>query len=110
MKIINLTPHQINVVKPDGTLIASFPPSGQVARVTAKVTPAGAVDNIPLFKIMFGDPVDLPAPTPGTLFVVSSLVFSATDRKDVIAPNTNDAIRDDKGNIIGVPGFLTKKF
>lgn len=101
MKKINLTPHAI--VLNDGTV---FEPSGTVARVSASFEEV----ETGMFRQVFGNVIDLPEPEEGTLFIVSALVFSATDRKDVIAPATghNDVIRNDKGQIMSVPGFIVK--
>lgn len=107
MTIVNLTPHEVKIIKPDGTEI-SFPPSGQVARIEAKVKQVGEINGIPCYKIEYGEPVGLPEEQPGTIYIVSSLVLGATNRKDVVAPNTNNAVRDSSGKIIGVPGFIVK--
>ncbi len=97
--IVNLTPHPVTVAG------VTYPASGQVARVSASFT--GIVDGF--CQQQFGDIQDLPAPAAGTLYIVSGLVFSATDRQDVVAPATGhpDTVRNDKGHIISVPAFLT---
>lgn len=44
-----------------------------------------------------------------TYLIVSGMVFSASDRKDLIAPDTGKtAIRDEKGHIVAVTRFLRK--
>lgn len=104
MKIINLTPHAITIT--DGT---TFPPSGKVARVSVQQLDAGTIDGIPVKTQTFGDIVDLPDPTDDTIYIVSAIVLSAAKaagRTDVIAPNTAQAVRDEKGNIVSVPGFV----
>lgn len=107
--IINLTPHAINVVKQDGS-IATFEPSGTVARVSKTMKKIGFLDDFDLVKETIGSVENIPDPEFGVWYIVSAMVFSAVaeDRLDVLAPNTNQAIRDEKGMIIGVPNFITK--
>ena len=44
------------------------------------------------------------------MLIVSAMVLSASDRTDLVAPATGhpDTIRNDKGQIISVPGFICK--
>ena len=104
MKIINLTPHPISIT--DGP---TFPPSGTVARVTTQQVDAGTVAGIQVKEQTFGDIVGLPDPQPDTVFVVSAIVLAAAKaagRTDVVAPNTANAVRDNDGHIVSVPGFV----
>lgn len=104
MKIVNLTPHAVVIT--DGP---TFQPSGKVARVSVDLVPAGDIDGVPVFDQTFGDIVDLPAPAPDTVYIVSALVLSAAKaagRTDCVAPNTAQAVRNDAGHIISVPGFV----
>lgn len=96
---INVTPHAI--VLNDGT---TFPASGTVARVSARFSEI--VDGF--CTQTFGDVVDLPQPQEGVYYIVSAMVFAATDRADVVAPATGHpaCIRNDKGQIVSVPCFL----
>jgi len=106
-KFINLTPHDITVVA-DGREM-KIPASGQVARVATTEKVVGEIDGIPIIKREFGEIENLPAPTGGTVFIVSSLVLSAVkNRTDVVAPDTGaTAVRDDKGQIVAVTRFVT---
>ena len=104
MKIINLTPHAITIT--DGP---TFPPSGKVARVSVQQVDDGMIDGVPVKKQTFGDIVDLPSPAPDTVYIVSSLVLSAAKaagRTDCVAPDTANAVRDENGHIVSVPGFV----
>ena len=105
MKIVNLTPHALNLMPggPDGPT-ATIPPSGQVARCTVNrvqiytVTVDGI--TVPVNKTQFGTVSDLPDPRPDTIYVVSALVAQAVpDRSDVFM--VDDAVRDEQGRIIG---------
>lgn len=100
MNIVNLTPHPVNFVAADGTPVRTVDASGKLARVVAKTVTVGDVDGIPVTATDFGDVEGLPDPTPGTIFVVSSLVAQrVSDRDDVFVPN--QAVRDASGRIIG---------
>jgi len=100
-EIINLTPHPITVGK------TTFPPSGTIARVKAGFTPI--VDGV--CHQTFGDVEGLPAPQEGVRFVVSGLVFAATERTDVFAPATGhpDVVRNEQGHIVSVPCLIGKE-
>jgi len=103
-KIVNLTPHDITIT--DGP---TFPPSGTVARVSVQQVDAGAINGIPVKTQTFGDIVDLPDPADDTVYIVSALVLSAAKaagRTDCVAPDTANAVRDDNGHIVSVPGFV----
>ena len=101
MKLVNLTPHVVNIVLEKGATL-TIVPSGVVARCTQSDVNIGSVDidgiAIPLTETTFGD-VALPAPAPDTLFIVSRLVATAANRDDLVVPN--GIVRNDDGNIIG---------
>ena len=103
-KIVNLTPHDIVI-----TNGPTFSPSGKVARVSVQQVDAGDINGIPVKTQTFGDIVDLPAPSDDTIYIVSTIVLSAAKeigRTDVVAPDTSNAVRDNEGRIISVPGFV----
>jgi len=99
-QFINLTPHPINLN--DGRV---FPPSGVVARVASSHTQFDA-DGIA--SVVFGDVTGLPDQQDGVCLIVSALVAQAAKRPDVVSPATGhpDAVRNDKGHIVSVPGFV----
>jgi hypothetical protein len=101
-KIVNLTPHAI--VLNDGT---RFESSGTIARVQASFS---EFDSDGVCQQVFGEVQDLPGPEEGTMYVVSGLVLSALGgaRTDVVAPATGHpkVVRNDKGQIVSVPGFV----
>ena len=102
MNIINLTPHAINIISGDTT--TTIDPSGTVARVSVQVV---ATDNPMLYTQRYGDVQNLPAPQDDTIYIVSALVLARVPhRTDVYAPLTAQAIRDDSGQIIRVPGLV----
>ena len=101
-KIINLTPHDITIVRDDGNI--TIPKSGMVARVAEIVTAAPDINGIPCVATRMGEIQNLPAPEAGTVYIVSPLVAGATDRTDVVCPDTgsDSVVRDGNGNIRGV--------
>ena len=100
-EFVNLTPHKIMLN--DGTV---FEPSGIVARVEAKFT--DVVDGF--CRQQFGKIENLPDPKADTIYIVSAMVFSATDRVDVVAPATGhpETVRNEKGHIVSVPCLIRK--
>ena len=100
IEVVNCTPHPLNWIKEDGAVVIA--PSGTVARIDIREVELG--DGFVSHEK--GEIIDLPEPLEGKIFVVSGFVFAATDRLDVIAPNTNKSIRDENGRIVGVPGFI----
>ncbi len=100
-KYINCTPHTIKLN--DGR---SFPASGDVARVSS--THTSFVDDC--CTVVYGDLANVPAPVDGVKYIVSAMVLSASDRPDLVAPATGhpDTVRNDKGHIVSVPGFVKR--
>ncbi|WP_077616859.1 hypothetical protein [Caenibacillus caldisaponilyticus] len=106
MKIVNLTPHSINLMPngADGTEII-IPPSGTVARCATNRVQVGTVDidgvTISINRTQFGEVEGLPDPQPDTVYIVSSLVAQAVKGQRVDVLIVDDAVRDDQGRIIG---------
>ncbi|WP_314959378.1 hypothetical protein [Prevotella pallens] len=98
----NLTPHPIALN--DGRTFASE----GLARVSATFT---SFDENGVCSQQFGEVTGLPEPTNGLLYIVSALVLTAAKaqgRTDCVAPATGhpDCVRDEKGFIKSVPGFV----
>jgi len=100
-KFRNYTPHEI--ILNDGR---SFPSEG-VARVSARFT---SFNEDGVCRQKFGDVEGLPEPEKGVKLIVSAMVLSASDRDDLVAPATGhpDTVRNEKGHIVSVPGFVGK--
>lgn len=106
LKFINLTPHAITIRNDEVDFVIE--PSGMIARVTAELVES---DTKGIFVQTFGNVEGLPEASDNTIFVVSGLVLSALSalagsRKDVVAPMTTRAERDEAGRIVSVPGFV----
>jgi hypothetical protein len=97
---INLTPHAVKLNSG-----VEFPASGTIARVTSSFT---AFDEDGVAKVVFGEVQNLPEPAENILYIVSALVLAASKRADLVAPATGhpEAVRNEKGQIVSVPGFV----
>lgn len=104
MKIINLTPHEIDILTDKGFL--AIEPSGKIARVKEERTLVKEENGVNFFKTSYSDVTDLPDEKENTILIVSAMVAGRLkDRKDVFYPC--DFVRDENGKIIECKG-LTK--
>ncbi|MCS6930538.1 MAG: hypothetical protein NZM43_13705 [Saprospiraceae bacterium] len=107
MKFVNLTPHEVKILK-GNEVVLSIPPTEPAARATQKYEDRAEVNGIPVWAPTYGEVVNLPPAEEGTFYIVSMIVAQAErGRRDLLVPDSGRAIRDSAGNIIGVPGFLT---
>lgn len=99
MKFKNYTPHTI--VMNDGR---EFLSEG-IARVSASFTQP---NELGICEQLFGEVQGLPEQQENTLLIVSAMVLSASNRKDLVAPASGhpETIRNDKGQIVSVPCFV----
>lgn len=111
VKIVNLTPHAITVLK-NGEEIAVYETSGSIARCESKTVAVGEIAGIPLTETRFGKLYlidrnrvkhELPEQQDGTFYIVSALVARAAQRDDFVI--VNDTVRDDDGRIVGCQSF-----
>jgi hypothetical protein len=130
MKIVNLTPHPcvVLVEDPQGELegttgsgpaavfrryrvVATIPPSGRVARAAQREEVVGSVHlegaEVPVVRMSYGEPTDLPEPQPGTFYYVSVLTAQAAAahgrRDDLLFSGV--AVRGRDGRILGILSF-----
>ena len=105
--LINLTPHTITLVDQNNQAILTVE-SSAVARVSAQTTTVGTYSvngiEIPRTHTVYGEVEGLPAPTPGTVYIVSGMIVSALAsqgirRDDVVVPGLQ--VRDEQGRVIG---------
>lgn len=98
--LVNLTPHTINFVNPEGAEILNLPPSGTVARVATNAQVVGDLDGIPVTHTVYGEIEGLPEPQDGVIYIVSGLVRTACpSRSDLACPGLQ--VRDSEGRVIG---------
>jgi len=106
-QIINLTPHEVNLITEEATF--SYPSQG-VARCAQEDVECGSINfedvTIPLLHTTFGDVTGLPDQEDGVFYIVSALVRAAVpNRSDVISPTR--LVRNELGAIIGCGGFAS---
>lgn len=129
MNLVNLTPHAVMIypaeacvalpggrgnklIDPDTTPAMVIDPSGVVARATQQeerrdpITAYGL--RIPICRMVYGSPVDLPEPKDGVGYIVSAITANAAKAAGRTTDDlfiTAGMIRDEQGNIIGCTGF-----
>ena len=98
MRIVNLTPHEINFILEGKTM--NIPSSG-VARCEMSSKKIGRVGNLDVYKNVYGNVSGLPEEKADTIYIVSALVAQAVKglRSDCYV--VNDTVRDESGRIIG---------
>lgn len=100
VRIINATPHDVNIVDESGSILCIFLKTDMCIRLSARVERTGEIDGIPISQTVFGDAEGVPDYKFGTYYIVSQLVKSALPhRKDLLVPA--EVIRDVNNNIIG---------
>lgn len=103
MKLVNCTPHKIDILLGDGT-IRSIPASGTIARCEQRDEVVALFDGIWITKQRLGDVVDLPEKQDGVGLIVSRIVASALpERDDLFIPGP--VIRDSQGVVKGCKGL-----
>lgn len=102
-KIINLTPHDLNICGRDNKIIQTIPSSG-IVRVIEKKEEFGDINGIPLVRKRFLESEGLPEPQIDTFYFVSIIVIQANPtRNDLIT--SSELVRDEKGRILGCKEF-----
>ena len=105
--IINCTPHDISIMKDGITTV--IPKSGIIPRVASAEFDTEQIDGFPCVENSYGKPAGIPDAVAGTYYIVSGMVFAATDRSDVVAPDTGStAVRNRQGYIIAVTRLIRK--
>jgi len=131
MKILNLTPHPLILLMdhPEGEIegttgtgpsavfsryrkVAEIPPAGPVARAAQREEVVGSVPvegtEIPVVRMSYGEPQDLPEPEEGTMYFVSVLTAqaaAASGRRTDDLLFSGKSVRNREGRIIGILSF-----
>lgn len=76
MNYVNLTPHNIDIVKMDGTTL-SIPSSG-VIRAKQELESYRVIDGIKVARYTYGEPIGVPETLePDTIYIVSKLALES---------------------------------
>lgn len=102
MNIINLTPHDVNLLLEDDVIV--FKSKG-IARVQQKEIIDECFDRVPIYKNKYGEVEGLPEEKDGVYYIVSFVVANALKdkRNDLLIVTKTE--RNEKGQIIGCYGF-----
>ncbi len=100
MRLVNLTPHEIAIHDAAGErVLLRLAPSGTVARLEAELVylgrakaggPGQEPTDVPFYRARRAGKVSgVPAPEPGTIYLVSRQVFEACNRGDLVTVVTD---------------------
>ena len=103
LTLINLTPHPVVMYAGDGP-VASWAPSGVVARLVERVGPVCRLvtdqGEVAMADMSYAEGIEgLPEAGEGTAYIVSRVLAAAVVRDDLYFPL--DEVRDDEGRIAG---------
>ena len=116
VKLVNKTPHVLNLVTEDGARISLEPvlPTPRVSSSSVKTASYTIADGEGTEHVItreaptFGEIVDLPEPEEGVIYVVSMLVAArAKGRTDLVSPGRQ--LRNEAGQVIGCAGLQGKE-
>lgn len=113
MKLLNLTPHVINIFDLDGTKeILTLEPSGKIARFNdnEKFIRNEEINgsSVPVFIHGQSDVLDMPNPEENIIYVVSTPIrIFLKGRDDIASPG--ELVRNDLGQPIGCRGLIFNK-
>ena len=106
MKLINLTPHELNIVKEDGTVLTVPKPESGLAIPRLHVSRQGvyAQEGIKFYLSNYGQVENLPAKVEGVTLIVSAMIRQALpERTDLVSPG--NLLRNAAGSVIGCEGL-----
>ena len=107
MKIINCTPHDINAKV--GDEIVTYKASGILPRVENCEKEVTVINGVPCVVSELGSVAGLPEPKTGTMYIVSRMVLDASERHDLLAPDSGKtAVRNEKGHILYVIRWIVQ--
>ena len=112
MRIINCTPHEVNVFLDNGNKINYESDKNHQIRVECKSVEVAKYNDIPIRCNWYGDVIGMPKEEElkDTLFIVSRIAYEAIKLKyeDEVVEHfmvPDGSIRDQEGKIIGCTGF-----
>jgi len=109
MRVVNLTPHPINLIGDGGEII--IPPSGRVVRAREVREILGSIQldgagTLPVIRVSYAEPEGIPEQVEAdTIYIVSALAAAAirAHRPDIADHFfvVSDPVRDSDGRVIG---------
>ena len=102
--IINLTPHDINIVDGEGNVLVVLPGTETPARAMQAEKALGVINDIPVIGMEFGEPENLPTPEDGVWLLVSKTTADAALKSGRTVADlllTGKTVRDANNRIIG---------
>lgn len=89
MKVINLTPHKVDICDKNGKIIKTYERSGKIARLGISYEQIEDVDGVPVTVRQISRVVNLPEPEEGVMYIVSNYVLDyCSERTDLLAPES----------------------
>lgn len=107
MKVINLTPHDVDICDDNGNIIKTYKASGIVARIDHDWETVEYIDGVPLVVRQGCKTTGLFEPQEGVMYIVSNIVLDyEKDRMDLIAPVKQVKIN---GRVVGCRSFVSNR-
>lgn len=112
MTIVNMIPHDVEIVDANGTQIRVFRRSGLTIRCKTITVTITDIDGTSITHTAYGAPIvvdengntsELPPYEEGMYYIVSSLVAQGVKRNDFLVPN--ESVRDEAGRIVSCKSF-----
>ena len=107
MKVINLTPHYVNICDKWGNIIKTYETMGKdrAARVSHGYETIDIIDGVPISIRQNEHLINLPDPEEGVMYIVSNIVLDyCRDRVDLLAPVKQVKV---DGRVIGCRSFMS---
>ena len=111
-RLVNLTPHPVEVADAEGRTLLTLLPEAEGARVPLERRLEAELQlddaQVPIWRSVAGEVQGLPPPQPDAWLVVARLVADAVARSgvrrdDLLIPD--DLIRDAQGRVVACRGF-----
>ena len=107
MKVINLTPHNVDICDEEGHVVKTYRASGIVARVAHYWETIEYVDGVPLVVRENERVIGLPNQQEDTVYIVSNIILNyCADRLDLVSPVQQVKIN---GRVVGCRSFVSNR-
>ena len=107
MKVINLTPHDVNICDELGNIIMCYPKSGKVARIDHDYKTFARLGDVPVVRRVDEEVINLPKPQKDVMYIVSNVLMNhCSDRLDLLAPVQQVKVN---GKVVGCQAFMSNR-